>query len=278
MFAPRYLGSPLSDEEASAFFHAFSTVPPCETEEEPDRKMTAEEKREETEETAEAVRSILSSTSILCDFTKNTDVPKCQCGWPAQTRPVRFIKVNVAYYDGDDDDDGEDDDDELWPACKGNYPSTHCFICAAKDGRQFLKNPSSCECGMEAYRSSHKICYKCARESNEQKDCSNIGCDKKRYLLHQSCKNHYQRPGNDMVACEICGEARSLRHMSVRSLNYMSVCTRNQNEACFLLCRAKNASGERCPNPRIRKPNGNYGRFCSSKKCKSGSDFKLSRS
>ena len=277
MFAPRYLGSPLSDEEASAFFHAFSTVPPCETEE-PDRKMTAEEKREETEETAEAVRSILSSTSILCDFTKKTNVPKCQCGHPAQTRPVRFIKKNVNVVDDDDDNDDDDDDDELWPNCKGNYPNTHCFICAAKDDRQFLKNPSSCECGMEVQDSSHKICYKCARESNEQKDCSNIGCDKKRYLLHQSCKNHYQRPGNDMVACEICGEARSLRHMSVRSLNYMSVCTRNQNEACFLLCRAKNASGERCPNPRIRKPNGNYGRFCSSKKCKSGSDFKLSRS
>ncbi len=63
--------SPLSDEAASAFFHAFSTVPPCETEDS-DRKMTAEENRE-SEETAEAVRSILSSTSILCDFTKNTN-------------------------------------------------------------------------------------------------------------------------------------------------------------------------------------------------------------
>jgi hypothetical protein len=145
--------SPLSDEEASAFFHAFSTVPPCETEtEESDRKMTAEN-NQETEETAEAVRSILSSTSILCDFTKNTNVPKCQCGHPAQTRPVRFTKksVNVDDDDDNDDDDDDDDDDELWPNCKGNYPSTHCFICAAKDDRQFLKRPSSCECGMEVH-------------------------------------------------------------------------------------------------------------------------------
>ncbi len=89
--------SPLSDEEASAFFHAFSTVPPCETEES-DRKMTVEEKNQETEETAEAVHSILSSTSILCDFTKNTNLPKCPCGHPAQTRPVRFIEVVDATY------------------------------------------------------------------------------------------------------------------------------------------------------------------------------------
>jgi hypothetical protein len=156
--------SPLSDEEASSFFHAFSTVPPCEIEE-PDRKMTAEENRETEEETAEAVRSILSSTSISCDFTENTNVPKCQCGCHAQIRLVRFIKVNV----GDDDGDNDDDDDELWPACKGNYPSTHCFICAAKDGRHFLKNPSSCECGMEASRKDNKRCYKCATESNEKK-------------------------------------------------------------------------------------------------------------
>ena len=276
MFAPRYLGSPLSDEEASAFFHAFSTVPPCETEEEPDRKMTAEEKREETEETAEAVRSILSSTSILCDFSENINVPKCQCGLPAQTRPVRFIKNNVSDYDGDDDDDGEDDDDELWPACKGNYPSTHCFICAAKDGRQFLKNPSSCECGMEAFNHSHKICRKCAKELNEQKDCSNIGCDKKRHLIHSTCKNHYQRPGEMVVCCEICGEARSLQVRSPKGKK-MNVCTRFQNEACFLLCKAKNSSGERCPKPRYERV-GRYKIFCGSTKCNSGSDFKLRRS
>ena len=220
-------------------------MPPCETEES-DRKMTVEENRE-TEETAEAVRSILSSTSILCDFTKNTNVPKCQCGHPAQTRPVRFIKVDVV--DGNDDDD-----DELWPTCKGNYPSTHCFICAGKDGRQFLKNPSSCECGMEAYHRSHKICYKCAKELNEQKDCSNIGCDKKRHLIFTTCKNHFQRSGTEMVACEICGEARSLQ---VRSKGkQMPICTRKQNEECFLRCRAKNASGERCPNPRFMNTNG----------------------
>ena len=86
--------------------------------------MTAKN-NQETEETAEAVRSILSSTSILCNFTKNTDVPKCQCGHPAQTRPVRFIKVNINFDDDDkdvdvdDDDDNDDDDDELWPTCKG---------------------------------------------------------------------------------------------------------------------------------------------------------------
>jgi len=60
--------SPLSGKADSALFHAFSTVLPCETED-TDRKMTAEEKGE-TEETVEAVCSILSSTSILCDFTK----------------------------------------------------------------------------------------------------------------------------------------------------------------------------------------------------------------
>ena len=260
--------SPLSDEEASAFFHAFSTVPPCETEE-PDQKMTAEEKREETEETAEAVRSILSSTSILCDFTENTNVPKCQCGHPAQTRPVRFIKVNVNV-DVDVGDDDDDDNDELWPTCKGNYPITRCFICAAKDGRQFLKSPSSCKCGMEAYHSSHKICRNCAKESNELKDCSNIGCDKKRYSIHTTCKNHYQRYGNKMVACELCGEARSLEVHSRGKQKQMSCCTRKQNEACFLRCKAKNASGERCPTTRYKTPGGNYdGRgLCGSKKCK----------
>jgi hypothetical protein len=262
--------SSLSDEEASAFFHAFSTVPPFETEES-DRKMTAEENRE-TEETIEAVRYILSSTSILCDFTETTNVPKCQCGWPAQTRPVRFIKVNVGNDNGDDNDHDEDDD-ELWPACKGNYPSTHCFICAAKDGRQVLKNPSSCECGMEAYKSDHKICYKCEKESNKQKDCSNIGCDKKRHLILTTCKNHYQRADTEVVACEICGETRSLQVCSKGK--QMSVCTRKQNEACFPRCRAKNASGERCPNPRYKKTDGEYGGFCGSVKCKSGSDFKL---
>ena len=263
--------SPLSDEEESAFFHAFSTVPPCETEE--PRKMTADEKREETEETAEAVRSILSSTSILCEFKENTNLPKCQCGHPAQTRPVRFIKVDG---DVDDDNDDDDDDDELWPACKGNYPSTHCFICAAKDGRQFLKNPSSCECGMEAFNHSHKICRKCAKELNEQKDCSNIGCDKKRHLIHSTCKNHYQRPGEMVVCCEICGEARSLQVRSPKGKK-MNVCTRFQNEACFLLCKAKNSSGERCPKPRYRSVE-KYKTFCGSKKCKSGLDFKLRRS
>ena len=266
--------SPLSDEEASAFFHAFSTVPPCETEES-DRKMTAEENRE-TEETAEAVRSILSSTSILCDFTENTNVvPKCQCGWPAQTRPVRFIQVNVSDYDGDDDDDNHDDDDgELWPACKGNYPSTHCFICAAKDGRQFLKIPSSCECGMEACKSDYKLCRKCAIESNEQKDCSYIGCDEKRHREKTTCKNHYQLPCTEVVACGICGEARSLRVRS-QGKKKMSVCTRFQNEACFLRCKAKNSSGERCPKPRHLRNDGKYETFCAFTKCKSGLDFKL---
>ena len=90
-------------------------MPPCETEE-PDRKKITAENNQETEETAEAVHSILSSTSILCDFTKNTNAPKCQCGHPTQTRPVRFIKVNG---DDDDDDGDDDDDDELWPTCKG---------------------------------------------------------------------------------------------------------------------------------------------------------------
>ena len=224
----------------------------------------------------------ISSTSILCDFTENTNVPKCQCGWPAQTRLVRFIKVNVGDDDGDDhdddnydhdhyDDNDNDDDDELWPACKGNYPSTHCFICAAKDGRQFLKNPSSCECGMEAFNHSHKICRNCGIESNELKDCSNIGCDKKRYSLHTTCKNHYQRYGNKMVACELCGEARSLEvRRSKGKKKLISRCTRKQNEACFLRCKAKNASGERCPTTRYKRPGGNYEGtgFCGSYKCK----------
>jgi len=107
------------------------------------KKITSDN-NQETEETAEAARSILSSTSILCDFTKNNNVPKCQCGHPAQTRPARFIKVDDDVGISDDDDD--DDDDELWPTCKGNYPSTHCFLSAAKDGKEFLKCPSSCEC------------------------------------------------------------------------------------------------------------------------------------
>ena len=207
---------------------------------------------------------------------KNTNVPKCQCGHPAQTRPVRFIKVNVSNYDGDDDDD-DHDDDEFWPACKGNYPSTHCFICANKDGRQFLKNPSSCECGMEAYKKDNKMCIKCAKESNEQKDCSYIGCDEKRHGPDRAtCKNHYQRSGNEMVACEICGEARSIQ---VRSKGKkMNVCTRLQNEACFLRCKANNSSGERCPKPRYLSACGKYEKFCGCSKCKSGSDFKLRRS
>ncbi len=132
--------------------------------------------------------------------------------WPSRTDKAGQIHQSWRRRRLDDDNDGDDgDDDELWPTCKGNYPSTHCFICAAKDGRQFLDNPSSCECGMEAYKSNHKICYKCAKESNEQKDCSNIGCDKKRHLILTTCKNHHQRADTEVVACKICGEARSLQ-------------------------------------------------------------------
>ena len=139
-----------------------------------------------------------------------------------------------------------------------------------------MNNSSSCECGMEAYKSNHKICYTCAKESNEQKYCSNIGCDKKRHLILTTCKNHHQRADTEVVACKICGGARSLQ---VRSKGkQMSVCTRKQNEACFLRCNAKNASVEHCTNPRYMRTDGNYGGFCGSTKCKSGLDFKLRRS
>jgi hypothetical protein len=80
-----------------------------------------------------------------------------------------------------------------------------------------------------------------------------------------------------MVACcEICGEARSLQVHSPKGKK-MNVCTRFQNEACLLLCKAKNSSGERCPKTRYRSVE-KYKTFCGSKKCKSGSDFKLRRS
>ena len=116
---------------------------------------------------------------------------------------------------------------------------------------------------MEAFNHSHKICRKCAKELNEQKDCSNIGCNKKRHLIHSTCKNHYQRPGEMVVCCEICGEARSLQVRSPKGKK-MNVCTRFQNEACFLLCKAKNSSGERCPKPRYRSVE-KYKTFCGSK-------------
>ena len=131
---------------------------------------------------------------------------------------------------------------------------------------------------MEAYNHCQKICYKCAKESNEQKDCSNIGYDKKRHLVLTTCKNHHRRADTVEIPCKICGEARSLQVRSNTKGMQMLVCTRKQNEACFLRCRAKNTSGERCPNPRYEKTDGAYVRFCGYKKCKSGSDFKLSRS
>jgi hypothetical protein len=55
--------SPLLDEEESAFFHAFSTVPPCETEE-PDRIMTAEENRDQARQFYVILRKILKYQNV----------------------------------------------------------------------------------------------------------------------------------------------------------------------------------------------------------------------
>jgi len=213
---------PLSDEEASAFLDLFSTVPPCETEDSPNQKMAAED-NQESDDTAEAVRSIFASTSILCDFPNNSALPKCECGLFAQTRPVRFIKTT----DNDDDVDVEEEeevDDELWPSCKGQYSNTHCFSCASKDDRQFLKTPSSCGCGIESRNGTNSNCRRCYIEINSQRDCDIDGCNEKRYSYSSLCNNHNNMRNSSYTsrskliesACTLCGEAVTVQTGNIK--------------------------------------------------------------
>jgi hypothetical protein len=200
-------------------------------------------------ETIKAVKSILSSPSILCDFSLAKNELKDKAG-------EDFLRKQCCNM-----------------ACLQGQVLEYTLFLMCGERRctgEFLKMPVRCRCGDEKHTVEITWTAANAMHKEMEKTCSYRGCKKKRTMTRQFCidpRQYIHMTDTVMVECPFCGRTLNVMKRSMGKGTKVQGCTREQNKCCFTLCRAKNSSGEHCDNPRIQL-------YCGKYKCQqSGPDF-----